>query len=176
MSDMFTGVLMICLFVIMFLMIYGVSKAQRLEKAYDERQELVIGKGYKYGFYTILIAGFFYMISLFLDLKIMVETQFIILTILLAGVLVHSIYCIFNDAFIQVNQKPKGAVILWVFILLINAASLILNMSETEIIVNGKINGIFYSNALILVFYSFIMIAMIINLEKNKKGVADEES
>lgn len=88
--------------VIIAIVIFG-SNTKR--KNYDERQELIRGRGYKYGFIAMIIGS---LVILYLDLyDVKVSTYVAVLIPLYAGVFVISIYDIINHAYFGTNEKHQ---------------------------------------------------------------------
>lgn len=83
------------------------TKNHTVKRDYDERQELVRGKGYKYGFLTMLIANMTLgYISLFFQKPIM-DTCFSMVLSMALGGLVNIHYCIWKEGYFSLNEKPK---------------------------------------------------------------------
>ena len=72
---------------------------------FDERQELVRGKGFQYGFFAIMISNAVLLfmkafeISLFSDLQVAMVLSIVI------GISVFACYCIWNDGYFALNEK-----------------------------------------------------------------------
>lgn len=82
------------------------KKDGSLKCKYDERQELVRGKGFKYGFFTIVIydaCNMFY--GNFLE-RIVMREVIMALGIFL-GVVVYAGYAIWNDGYFSLNENPR---------------------------------------------------------------------
>lgn len=95
----------IILVIIIAIVIFGTNTKR---KNYDERQELIRGRGYKYGFIAMVIGS---LVVLYLNLyNIKVSTNVAILIPLYAGVFVISIYDIINHAYFGTNEKRQLSV------------------------------------------------------------------
>lgn len=112
---------------------------------YDERQELVRGKGFKYGFFAVLIYNALYgaLDSVFAE-RLPVETMTAMFIGILVGVLVHVCYCIWNEGYIALNENPKRLKILFAFIALLNLIVFVMNVLHGEVVVDG-----IYQNSII---------------------------
>ena len=71
---------------------------------YDERQELIRGKGFKYGFLTMILVDALLAVAV---RKIQLAPQLLVLTPLFIGLWVFSIYVLWNSAYFAINQKRK---------------------------------------------------------------------
>ena len=133
----------------------------------------VRGKGYQYSTMTMLIMLFLYG-GLYGFLKDIVSPQFAVFTIGFIGVVVYSIYCIINDAYLQVGQNPKK----WIFIIIfVIAANLYcaLHSSERGLTADGFATGVAL-NILIVVSFAAVLVTMLIKSALDKRGDSNEES
>ena len=107
---------------------------------YDERQQIVRGIGYKYSFWTLvlLIAGLIVLDACGIVLPI--ENTVLYFLIMVIAMMVHTTYCIFNDGYFGINNKPKQYYIFFVFIGLFNVFIGILNSIERGLISDGKLS------------------------------------
>lgn len=100
------GIFYFIILVVIIAIVIFESKTKR--KNYDERQELIRGRGYKYGFIAAVIAS---LVMLYLDLyNIKISTNVTILVPLYAGIFVISIYDIINHAYFGTNEKRQLSV------------------------------------------------------------------
>lgn len=114
------------------------TKNHAIKREYDERQELVRGKGYKYGFITMLIANMTLgYISLFFDKPIMDTCFSMFLSIGLGG-LVNIHYCIWKEGYFSLNEKPKVFITIMLVLAVLQYISFAGSLKE-GIIVDGMI-------------------------------------
>ena len=64
------------------------NKDHKVKTQYDERQEMVKGKGYKYGFYTMMALEVVFMLLEMSGISLPVETYLIHFSVILLGCLV----------------------------------------------------------------------------------------
>lgn len=69
---------------------------------YDERQELIRGRGYRYGFLTTISFG---AIVIILNYQIKISTLLAVSLSLFVGIWVFSVYTIWNSAYLSLNQR-----------------------------------------------------------------------
>lgn len=81
---------------------------------FDERQQLLRGKAFQKGFFTMMIfsAVYWVLVQLILQRPLM-EDGLSGLVCLFAGVAVFGIDCILQDAFFTVRNKPKSYILLF---------------------------------------------------------------
>lgn len=142
---------------------------------YDERQNMVRGTGYKISFITVILLNLFYALVFFGATKDIVSPQFVMMAIVFIGILVYTIYCIFNDAYVQVGQKMTKWIALIVFVIISNGYCAIRNGRERGFIVNGFATGSSL-NALIAITFSLVLIAYFVKRVIDKLGDAHEKS
>ena len=107
----------VLLFVIVFI---AVQRDNSMKQNYDERQELLRGRGAKYGLYTM----FFVNMSMFLSeaagvsLPMSASLALFLSTILGGGV--YSVYCVWKDAYFALNQKANFLIVFLMITAVIN--------------------------------------------------------
>ena len=143
---------------------------------YDERQKLVRGKGYQISFITVILLNFLYACFLYGITKDIVAPQLVVMAIGFIGVMVYSVYCVFNDAYLQVGQNygyGRWSALL-VLVVIVNLIAAYFNREE-GIIVNGFATG-FSMNLMIAIIFLVILVSVMIKAILDKKGAAHEES
>lgn len=127
------------LFVLFFVIILASAKRKKIGGEYDERQQLVRGKGYKAGFFTMLICN---MIILLLSnddgsMKY-INTDVAVMISAFVALIVFAVYCIFNDGYFGVVENPKSSII---GLFLIGVANMIIGFSNSDSwVVDGKLS------------------------------------
>lgn len=110
---------------------------------YDERQELVRGKGYKYAFFSTII---------FFAAKIVAEIAFDfplddyinnatqIFIGIIFGVLVYVCYAIWNDAYIALNERFNRVIISFSLIIVLNLVPVVSAFVNSKSFPNYSLN------------------------------------
>ena len=83
------------------------QKGEGLKQNYDERQELLRGKGFKYAFYTMLILNFALFTFETAEVYLPMSAGIAMFFSELIGVGVYAVYCIWKDAYFALNQKAN---------------------------------------------------------------------
>lgn len=157
---------------IIFALIWKFKK-NTMKGTFDERQELVRGRGYKYACFTILIL---LAIDLLLESYGIFETlpvtrPLAIFTIILAGVMVYALYCIKNDSYFGVGTDTRTyRAVLWV-VIVCNAISGF-SALKGGAMVDGKLS--FGPCASLLFCIAFV--AVLISLTIKQRNLAKEEA
>lgn len=128
---------------------------------FDERQELVRGKGFQYGFFAIMISNAVLLfmkafeISLFSDLQVAMVLSIVI------GVSVFASYCIWNDGYFALNENRKSLLVMFGVIGLLNLVIGIGNIFAGVVIENGaftfRSTNLFCSMMFIVVFIMLLL-------------------
>ena len=156
---------------IIFAVIWKFSK-KSMKGTFDERQELIRGRGYKYASFTML--GLL-VLDLLLESFDAFETlpvtrTLVIFIMILAGVMVYALYCIKNDSYFGVGTDSRTyRAVMWV-VIVCNAVSGFTRLKEGAM-VDGKLS--FGPCASLLFCLAFVIIMISISV-KQRKAAAEE--
>ena len=123
-SDLRGGLLigiLIGIFLVAVMVIFITGKGNGFKPKYDERQQLIIGRGYKIGFYTALGLT---MVLFFLglaDVQLSASKDVLYFTAVMIGLAVEAIYCIVNDGYVALNQNRTRVIIVMLAAIVLNA-------------------------------------------------------
>lgn len=163
----------VILFLAVFIAFIFARKCKANTEHYDERQMAVRGKGYQYTSMTMLIMLFLYG-GFYGFLKDIVSPQFVVFAIGFLGVVIYSVYCIINDAYLQVGQNPKKWIVLVIFVIVSNLFCA-LQSSERGLTINGFATSASL-NILIVVSFVAVLVTLLIKYALDKRGDSNEES
>lgn len=133
---------------------------------YDERQQLVRGKGFKYAFFTMMIYNFFFGLCFeFIFEKQIMDTGASMVLGATIGMMVYAIYCIWNEGYISMNENPKKVM---AALAIVGAANLCIGIAELsggQLIENGmltirSINLLIGMEVLIIVAVQLVKFAL----------------
>ena len=113
------GVVLISV-ICVIIMLLATKKGKSLKSKYDERQEIIRGRGFKYGFYTMMGCNMLYATVEIGFGKLPVENTLVLFLIALLGVCVYAWYCILHDGYFALNDKPKAFITCMFIIAIIN--------------------------------------------------------
>lgn len=110
---------------------------------YDERQELVRGKGFKLGFFFLVIYNFLYL--LFGDIAETAASRPIILaTGTFFAIIVYVSYAIWHDGYVALNENPRRVVAVLASVSVLNFAVGVRNVLHYDLsqeeLMDGKLN------------------------------------
>ena len=127
---------------------------------FDERQELVRGKAFKYGFFTMMacniILGFGPDI---LEVELPMANSVAMFLSLAIGLVVFASYAIWNEGYFSLNERPKSMMILFGFIAVVNTISAIMNYHQGKMFADGKLT-FFAMNAVCAGMFVLIFIVL----------------
>lgn len=104
---------------------------------YDERQQAVRGRGFKYGFFTLMFYDLVYAwIDEILGRRYFENSVGMIVGIFL-GVLVYVSYCIWHEGYFSLNENPKKVLIVFAVIAIMNFAVFAVQLNRGNVIENG---------------------------------------
>ncbi|MCQ2519928.1 MAG: hypothetical protein MJ107_05275 [Lachnospiraceae bacterium] len=170
------GVLVgLCIGIAIAILILFLTKNNGKIKAdYDERQELVRHKGYKYAFYTLAICNG---ISCLLDicgLQLPVEKSVEVMTGIAISITVLAFHGIMNDCYFALNEKKNSIMVVLPVVGLFNLATGIANSMTGNIFVDGKVG--FPAISFICAAMVFVIFIAALIKGTDDGGSDDEES
>lgn len=118
---------------------------------YDERQKIIQGTGYKYGFFTMMISGMVYGLSTG-TCVVPVHPMVMITACVFSGVGVFGGYCIWKEAYFGIHANNKSTIVVMILVVAANALSTVSHIISGTIIEDGIV-GINAMNALCALFF-----------------------
>ena len=152
--------------IVFFGIIWKFNK-NKMKGKFDERQELVRGRGYKYACFTLLgLLTLDLLLESFRAFEILpVTRELFLFFILLVGVMVYALYCIRNDSYFGVGMDTRTyRAVMWI-VIVCNAISAVSGLMDGGAMVDGT--------ALIFVI-AFVI--LMISLKVRSRSAALEES
>lgn len=133
---------------------------------YDERQEIVRGKGFKFGFLTLIFLETVILLGKEMMEDIPMEFRLVMMACVMTGCLVTILYWIWKDAYWELQQKPLPFVLLMVFVIVLQVVGILMNpvIADGIVIWDG---GIFVLSGL---FFSIILMNVIVKILLDKKA------
>lgn len=104
---------------------------------YDERQQILRGKGFKYGFFSLIIYNMIYALADSVLEKVYAESSVIIFIGICFGVIVYAGYCIWHEAYFSLNENPKKVIVAFLLIAVINFIVTAFDIKESKLVKNG---------------------------------------
>jgi len=158
---------------IIFALIWKFNK-KAMKGKFDERQELVRGRGYKYACFTILVL---LTVDLLLESlgsfeTIPVPRTLAIFLIIMIGVMVYALYCIKNDSYFGVGTDSRTyRAVVWV-VIVCNAISGFNGLRDGAMTADGKLS---FGPAASLIFCAAFAV-ILISLTIKQSNLAKEEA
>ena len=160
--------LIICIFVIKAL-----NKDGKFKTEYDEMQQLSRGKGYKYGFWSILAYEALMCVLTSDEAFVLPFSNFDLHFIaVMVGVLVQVTYCIWANAYIGLNTNPGRFAAFCVGISIFNFVIAFAAIANGNMVTDGKLQDPFMN---LIVGILFIIIGVELFIKHIVDGTAKEE-
>ena len=141
---------------------------------FDERQQLMRGKAFQVGFFTMLIFSFLYWVLVTLVLqRPLMEDGLSALICGLVGVGVFGIDCVIHDAFFTVQNKPKNYIILFIATTISQIPAAINNLQAGRVVQNGVLTFSVVPIVCAALFLGMLA-AIIIKMHAMRKEDAEE--
>ena len=142
----------------------------KIKTEYDERQKVVRGQSFKYGYYTYIILLAIMMLTSMSGIEFPVENAVMYFALLSIGAIVTCVHSILNDAYMGLNNNIKSWIILLIVATIINYAASVAAWIDGRMIVDGKLSTPFI-NFLCGVMITIIGIVGFIKISgKNKES------
>ena len=106
---------------------------------FDERQQLVRGRGFKYAYVTLAICNALYAAEDILVSDKLIDSALGLGFCVIISVAVYASYCIWNEGYFALNERPGRVMIAFSVIALVNIIIFIGEVHQTGIIENGKL-------------------------------------
>lgn len=119
------------------ILIKGLNTNNKFKTDYDERQEAVRGRGYKYAAYT----AWGLMVVLFVmsmgNVKLPIDDALLYFTVMIISLMVQVCHAVWNDAYFGSNNERNKYLIFFVILVLINGGAAIGYYRDGSLIVDG---------------------------------------
>lgn len=161
-AGILTGTIVGVILLILFLKL--TKKDGSVKCKFDERQELIRGRGFKYGFFTLIIYDLCVtFLKDVLSLNQYADTALLSLIGILIAICVYVSYCIWNEGYFSVNENPKKVLISFAVVALFNFFIGYMQIIDKGIFENGVLT---YRCINLLIGFLFLIIFAELFLKK----------
>lgn len=171
-----SGIGIVCGIMVGILLAALLKRKTRMDNSkkykYDERQEVVRGKGFKYGFFTILICNGLAVCMKIAEVPLFNELGLPIIIGSFMGIGVWVVYCIWNEGYFALNENKGRIMILFVSAAIMNFCVGASALVHGTVIQDGKLT---YQSINFLCGLLFIIIFLTMFLKKVYKDGKDEQ-
>lgn len=144
------------------------NKNGKITTEYDERQEAIRGRGFKYAMYSAWIMIGIYIVFEIGEVNIHMENGLVLFTILVISLMIQVSHSIWNDAYFGRNNSTRKYVIIFIVLTLINALAAVRFGMENMLVVDGMLTTKAINAECALIF-------VIIGIEYALKGIAENK-
>lgn len=148
---------------------------RKIKTDYDERQEAIRGKGFKYSAYTAWILLVIYMLAEINEINLHMNSDVVALTIFIISAMVQVSHSIWNDAYWGENNNIRTYAIVLTICLIINVSASIASITNHTLIVDGNVTWRAISVECSLVVIITGIQAIIRGITEKKKLGSEEE-
>ena len=149
--------LMVGLVIAVILMKFA-NKDHKVKSQYDERQEMIKGRGYKYSFYTMLFMEVIVMLLEMSGIELPIESYLVHMIAILIGALVLCVHSIWNGVYWGLNNNRRSYTIIIVIAVILKLIPVIAAVTRDSLSGHG-INSIPVLNLIVLVWMAIIGVA-----------------
>lgn len=169
-AGLLTGFAIGCV-LIAFLLKFA-NRNHRMKTEYDERQQVLRGRGYMYAFYTMLMYEVLMVGIKVGEISLPIPDYILHFAGLITGCVVLAGYCIWNDVYWGLNNNYKRYGIVFALLAVFNAFPVIGALTSGELVVDGMLNLPFL-NLLVLVMMLILGIMMLVKRTTDKGAEED---
>ena len=138
MTGLALGLLVGLLLVVVILKV--TKKDGKIKCKYDERQEVVRGRAFKYAFFTLMGCCIFYGVVNSMGERFYMDPLAGMVFNICVGVTVYASYCIWKESYFSLNENPKRVLIAFGVIGVFNTAMGISHICDGSIMENGMVS------------------------------------
>ncbi|MCR5468480.1 MAG: hypothetical protein K6F37_05915 [Lachnospiraceae bacterium] len=125
---------------IVVIIITAWARKNKQKCEYDERQQLIRGKAYKYAFFGTFISAFCFMALIGSEIYPVSAVHALFLT-MMVGLVIYVVYSVWHDAYFTVNSNPSRYLILIAVIGIMNLFSGIVEVRANGFDITENSNG-----------------------------------
>ena len=164
------------LIIVLMMVLLGLFLQARTAKAFDERQELERGRGFRLGFITFSVSLFLVMMIDILDILPMVHSHVLYTAAFFPGLVSYVLYCIEHEAYLALNEKSTGVTIGFIFVGIGNALAAFTNAASGKMISGGKLDLPAINLLCAIIFIVILPAAMISKkISSSKENGTDDD-
>lgn len=163
MSGVIVGII-VGLVLIVFLLKWT-KKDGNMRCQWDERQLLIRGNGFKYSFFTVIVLLFLYSMIGFEIKGFPMDYQATGIFIILVGVAVDVVYCIWKGAYFSLNENRRRVLIVFAFLGVFNLFLGIRHLIKGDAFTDGILNGMnanLFCGLLFVIVFAALFLRMVI--------------
>ncbi len=147
---------------------------KKIKSEYDERQQRIRGRAYKYAFYTMVIYQVLMIGMAIGGITLPIETYVSEFFGIFLGATVLGGYCVWHDVYWGLNNDKKRYFIIFTVCLLLNLLPVLMPAISGEFTRNG-ISGAPMLNIIVIIMMAILLIEMGIKHFVDKKKVDEED-
>lgn len=163
-----TGIIIGCCFVIWFLKV--TKRDGSLKCKYDERQQMVRGRGFKYGFFGWMI---FNAVCIVTDIgweERYMDQSMTLFCGMLIGIAIYASYSIWHDGYFSLNENPKRIMAILIVVTMLNIVCAAYQI-ENGLLENGVLTLLNGCNLSVAITSLFLLIVIFVKWNSDRRNL-----
>jgi hypothetical protein len=160
--------------IVVILLFRMANTDKKIKTEYDERQEKLRGKAYKYAYYTVLIYQVIMVGLEFGEVQLPAEPYIMQFIGLVLGCTVLGGYCVWNDVYWGLNNDHRRYYIVFGVCLLLNLIPIVIPAIRGEFAKNG-LSGAPMLNVLVTIMMAVLLLELGVKHLIDKKKEDEED-
>ena len=149
------------------------TRKNRQQNEYDEMQLKIRAKGYRIGFFTVLMLLVVLILLLEMNVFTTVTPAFAAFAVLIAGVTVFAVYCIVHGAFLSFRGNAKNYLAIFAMVVALEGIATVRHLMNGDFLENGKLT--FGSGCSAVMFAGFLVLLITLIVKTVRGGKETEE-
>lgn len=141
---------------------------------FDERQAIIRGKGYQYGFISLVICNILYALLSATDLKLPVDLDMAVFLGIFISIVVMISYLIWHDAYFALNERRPRVMIAFMLIAALNLWLGVKSILEGRAVRDGVLTG-GSLNLFCGILFIIIFVVLLAKHIKEASGMQEDE-
>ncbi len=167
----FFSVMLIMIGVFVFLVVKKEKTVNNEHGHFDEMQEKIRSDAFKIGYFvTIMCMVFLIFMMELIDIQKWVEYSFALLVVMMIGIVVFAVYCIYKEAFFKIGVSGTSYIYLCIAVCFSNGGVAIMRFNEGSLCKNGVITFDGGSSLVTGVSFFIILVALLLKKANVSKG------
>ena len=176
-NDYATGLAVGIIVAIVILGIIWKFSKNKMKGKFDERQELVRGRGYKYACFTLLgLLTLDLLLECFRAFEVLpITRELYLFFMILVGVMVYALYCVKNDSYFGVGMDTRTyRAVMWI-VIVCNAISAVSGLMDGGAMEDGKLAFGPWAALIFVIAFIILMISLKVRSRSADLEEAEEE-
>lgn len=135
------------------------NKNHKIKTNYDERQEMIRNKGFKYAFFALFGGNLLIFILNVADVELPLESYTVQFTLVALALVVYVTYAIMKDGYFGLNNNVASYQLIFAVLAILFIVYAVIFIQDKGLVENGKvgISGVWIINAFLMIWISVVI-------------------